>query len=95
MQHPCDGKAWKYFDNVYLEFAADSLHVRLGLCSNGFTPYVQALASPYSCWPIFLTPYNLPPMYDQTVNVTNLTNLSDTWSDKPKKENRSVLAATY
>ena len=61
MQHPSDGKAWKHFDNVYPDFAADPHHVRLGLCSDGFTPYVQASASPYSYWPVFLTPYNLSP----------------------------------
>jgi len=61
LQHPSDGKAWKHFDNVYPDFAADPRHVRLGLCSDGFTPYVQASTSPYSCWPVFLTPYNLSP----------------------------------
>ncbi|WMV08697.1 hypothetical protein MTR67_002082 [Solanum verrucosum] len=35
-------------------------NVRLGLCSDGFTPFSNN-ASPYSCWPVFLTPYNLPP----------------------------------
>jgi len=35
--------------------------VRLGLCSDGFTAYNTASARPYSCWPIIVTPYNLPP----------------------------------
>jgi len=61
LRHPSDGKAWKHFDNVYPDFVADPCHVRLGLCSDGFTPYVKASTSPYSCWPVFLTPYNLPP----------------------------------
>nr|XP_012567360.1 uncharacterized protein LOC105851255 [Cicer arietinum] len=61
LRHPSDGKAWKHFDNVYPDFASDPRNVRLGLCSDGFTPYIQASASPYSCWPVILTPYNLPP----------------------------------
>lgn len=42
------------------EFATDARHVRLGLCTDGFTPFGYS-AAPYSCWPIFITPYNLPP----------------------------------
>ena len=61
LRHPCDGKAWKHFDRVYPDFVADPRHVRLGLCSDGFTPYIQASTSSYSCWPIFVTPYNLLP----------------------------------
>jgi len=43
------------------DFAADPRNVRLGLCSDGFTPHIQASAKPYSCWPVIVTPYNLPP----------------------------------
>ena len=35
-------------------------NIRLGLCSDGFTPH-SVSAAPYSCWPVFVTPYNLPP----------------------------------
>ena len=35
--------------------------MRLGLCSDGFNPYIQASSSPYSCWAVIVTPYNLPP----------------------------------
>ncbi|XP_060210438.1 uncharacterized protein LOC132637354 [Lycium barbarum] len=35
-------------------------NIRLGLCADGFTPFFVS-ATPYSCWPVFLTPYNLPP----------------------------------
>lgn len=61
MRHPSDGEAWKHFDRVHPDFAADPRNVRLGLCSDGFTPYIQASAKPYSCWPVVVTPYNLPP----------------------------------
>jgi len=61
MQHPCDGVAWKHFDQVHRDFAEEPRNVRLGLCSDGYIPYIQASSTPYSCWPILLTPYNLPP----------------------------------
>ncbi|CAI8596244.1 unnamed protein product [Vicia faba] len=61
LRHPSDGKAWKHFDEVYPNYASDLRNVRFGLCTNGFTPYIQASSSPYSHWLIIVTPYNLPP----------------------------------
>jgi hypothetical protein len=61
LRHPSDGKAWKHFDMMYPGFASEPRNVRLGLCSDGFTPYIQASSTPYSCWPVVVTPYNLPP----------------------------------
>ncbi|XP_024634536.1 uncharacterized protein [Medicago truncatula] len=61
MRHPCDRVAWQHFDKVHPDFANDPRNVRLGLCSDGFTAYNTASARPYSCWPIIVTPYNLPP----------------------------------
>ncbi|RDY00010.1 hypothetical protein CR513_16860, partial [Mucuna pruriens] len=58
--HPSDGEAWKHFDKLYPEFASEPRNVRLGLCVDGFTPFSQSI-TPYSCWPIIVTPYNLPP----------------------------------
>ncbi|XP_060202284.1 uncharacterized protein LOC132630734 isoform X1 [Lycium barbarum] len=60
MCHPSDGEAWKHFDRTYPDFAAEPRNIRLGLCSDRFTPH-SVSAAPYSCWPVFLTPYNLPP----------------------------------
>ncbi|WVZ20245.1 hypothetical protein V8G54_007567 [Vigna mungo] len=61
LRHLCDGEAWKHFDRVYPDFSIEPRNVRLGLCSDGFNPYVQASNIPYSCWPVIVTPYNLPP----------------------------------
>ena len=61
LRHPYDGEAWKHFDRVHAYFSIDPWNVRLSLCTNGFNPYIQASASPYSCWSIIVTPYNLPP----------------------------------
>jgi len=60
MVHPCDGKAWKHFNSVHPHFSAESRNVHLGLCTNGFNPF-GSFAAPYSCWPVILTVYNLPP----------------------------------
>jgi len=59
--HSSDGEAWKHFDRKHPSFASDPRNVRLGLCSYGFNPYIQASSSPYSCRPVIVTPYNLPP----------------------------------
>ncbi|WJX35324.1 hypothetical protein P8452_23334 [Trifolium repens] len=61
LRHPSDGLAWKHFDLANPDFASEPRNVRLGLCSDGFTPYTQVSATPYSCWPVIVTPYNLPP----------------------------------
>ncbi|XP_060178050.1 uncharacterized protein LOC132607983 [Lycium barbarum] len=60
MFHPSGGEVWKHFDTTYPDFAAEPRNIKLGLCSDGFTPHSISTA-PYSCWPVFLTPYNLPP----------------------------------
>jgi hypothetical protein len=60
MVHPSDGEAWQALDRFDLEFARDPRSVRLGLSVDGFTPYTNNSTS-YSCWPVFMMPYNLPP----------------------------------
>lgn len=60
MDHPRDGEAWQQFDVDWSEFAEEARNVRLGFATDGFTPYGPMAAS-YSCWPVFVFPYNLPP----------------------------------
>nr|XP_033516354.1 uncharacterized protein LOC117280718 isoform X2 [Nicotiana tomentosiformis] len=60
MCHPSDGESWMYFDRVFPDFASEPRNIRLGLYADGFNPFFVS-ASPYSCWPVFITPYNLPP----------------------------------
>lgn len=60
MDHPACGEAWKHFDRVHPSFSAEARNVRLELCTDGFAPFNQS-ARPYSCWPVFVTVYNLPP----------------------------------
>ncbi|XP_057417759.1 uncharacterized protein LOC130711967 [Lotus japonicus] len=58
--HPSDGEAWKDFDKTHKDFAKEPQNVRLGLCADGFSPF-NIKGKPYSCWPVIVTPYNLPP----------------------------------
>jgi hypothetical protein len=60
MRHPCDGEAWKQFDEDFKDFASEPRNVRLAVATDGFTPFSRD-AAPYSCWPVFVTPLNLPP----------------------------------
>ncbi|XP_056685978.1 uncharacterized protein [Spinacia oleracea] len=60
MRHPADSKAWKSFDEQYPTFASEPRNVRLGLASDGFSPFRNGHI-PHSTWPVFLIPYNLPP----------------------------------
>jgi hypothetical protein len=57
--HPSDSDAWKALDNFDLEFARYMINVCIGLATDGFTPFGDN-ASSYSCWPMFVVPYNLP-----------------------------------
>ncbi|XP_057250626.1 uncharacterized protein LOC125497867 [Beta vulgaris subsp. vulgaris] len=60
MTHPADSKAWKSFDDKYPSFASETRNVRLGLASDGFSPFRNGHI-PHSTWPVVLIPYNLPP----------------------------------
>lgn len=60
MVHPSDSDAWKALDDFDPDFASDARNVRIGLATDGFSPFNTTAAS-YSCWPVFAIPYNLPP----------------------------------
>jgi hypothetical protein len=49
MVHPSDSDKWKALDNFDPEFARDVRNVRIGLATDGFTPFGDNAAS-YSCW---------------------------------------------
>jgi hypothetical protein len=69
MIHPSDGDAWKALDQFDPEFASEARNIRIGLATDGFSPF-NMTSSSYSCWPVFAVPYNLPPhlcmKYDYT-----------------------------
>jgi len=45
---------------VHPHFSAESRNVCLELCTDRFNPF-GSFVTPYSCWPVILTVYNLPP----------------------------------
>jgi hypothetical protein len=60
MSHPVDSEAWEALDRFDPEFARDPRSVCLGLSMDALQPHSEA-SSPYSRWPVFVMPYNLPP----------------------------------
>jgi hypothetical protein len=56
-----DGEAWKHFDAIHREKAKEARNVRVALATDGFNPYGTS-AAPYTCWPVFVIPINLPPV---------------------------------
>jgi hypothetical protein len=60
MSHPVDVEAWQTLDHFDLEFARGLRSVRLDLSIDGFQPYISDSIA-YSCWPVFVMSYNLPP----------------------------------
>ncbi|XP_022883541.1 uncharacterized protein LOC111400360 [Olea europaea var. sylvestris] len=60
MRHPVDSLAWERIDQKWPCFASEPRNLRLGLSSDGFNPFGD-LSSRYSCWPVILVIYNLPP----------------------------------
>jgi hypothetical protein len=60
MGHPSDGEAMKVLDKFDVDFASDAINVSFGLATDGFDTF-STNSTPYSCWPIFVVSYNLPP----------------------------------
>ena len=60
MVHPSDGDTWKHFDAMHPSKAMEARNVRVALSTDGFNPYGM-MAAPYTYWPVFVIPLNLPP----------------------------------
>ena len=60
VRHPVDSVTWKQMDAKYPTFAVEERNIRLGLSTDGFNPFSMQ-NSKYSCWPVLLVNYNLPP----------------------------------
>jgi hypothetical protein len=60
MSHPTDAKAWHVLDRFNPKVVRDPRSVCLGLSTGGFQPY-SSDSTAYSCWPVLVMPYNLPP----------------------------------
>jgi len=60
MVHPSDGESWRTFDDIHHQKALEARNVRVAFATDGFNPYGMG-SSPYTCWPMFVIPLNLPP----------------------------------
>ncbi|XP_073018111.1 uncharacterized protein [Primulina eburnea] len=58
--HPADSPSWKLVDHMWPDFESEPRNLRLTLAADGINPYSN-LSSRYSCWPIMLVTFNLPP----------------------------------
>jgi hypothetical protein len=47
-------------DRFDADFTNDARNIHFRLVTNGFDPF-STNSAPYSCWPVFAVPYNLPP----------------------------------
>ena len=72
LRHPADSPAWKTVDIKWLEFGNEPRNIRLGLSADGINPH-NSLSSKYSCWPVMLVIYNLPPWLCMKRKFTMLT----------------------
>ncbi|XP_073120201.1 uncharacterized protein [Henckelia pumila] len=60
LRHPADAPSWKLVDHKWPNFAADARNLRLAISADGINPH-GLMSSTYSCWPILMITYNLPP----------------------------------
>jgi hypothetical protein len=60
MVHPADAEAWMYFNEQHPDKAEEARNVHVTLATDGFNTYGM-MAAPYTCWPVFVIPLNLPP----------------------------------
>ncbi|XP_073131634.1 uncharacterized protein [Henckelia pumila] len=60
LRHPADAPAWKVVDHKWPDFAAEPRNLRLALSADGINPH-SLMSSAYSCWPVVMITYNLPP----------------------------------
>jgi hypothetical protein len=72
LRHPADSPTWKTIDEKWPEFAAETRNLRLSLSADGINPF-SSLSSRYSCWPVMLNTYNLPPWLCMKRKFTMLT----------------------
>ncbi|XP_074356729.1 uncharacterized protein LOC141696494 [Apium graveolens] len=60
LRHPADAQTWKEVDARWPDFSSDPRNLRLALSSNVFNLF-RSCNHDYSCWPVLMLIYNLPP----------------------------------
>ncbi|XP_074356190.1 uncharacterized protein LOC141695880 [Apium graveolens] len=61
MRHTTDSPSWKNIDYRWPSFGCEPRNLRLALSADGVNPHNNGLSNRYSCWPVILVTYNLPP----------------------------------
>ena len=59
-RHIGDSHHWRFIDEKWPDFGAENRNVRFGLSLDGVNPFGDKNNN-YSCWPVTLLNYNLPP----------------------------------
>ncbi|XP_062103991.1 uncharacterized protein LOC133815129 [Humulus lupulus] len=72
LRHPADSPAWKEVDELWPQIRKDPRNLRLSLSTDGINPFSN-MTSSYSCWPVILCIYNLPPWLCMKRRFTMLT----------------------
>ncbi|KAL0556590.1 hypothetical protein IC582_005104 [Cucumis melo] len=60
LRHPTDSSAWKLGDFKWSDFGSEPRNLRLTLSVDGVNSHGD-MSSKYSCWPIVMVIYNIPP----------------------------------
>ena len=60
MRHPADAPCWRLVDHNWPNFASETRNLRLAIAADGINPH-SLMSSTYSCWPVIMITYNLPP----------------------------------
>ncbi|XP_074347290.1 uncharacterized protein LOC141686134 [Apium graveolens] len=61
MHHPSDSPSWRNVDYKWPEFGNEPRNLRLAMAADGINSHKNGMNNRYSCWPVVLTTYNLPP----------------------------------
>jgi hypothetical protein len=69
MVHPSDVEAWIRFNDKHRDKADEAYNLCVALATDGFNPYGMMVV-PYTCWPIFVIPINLPPRVSPFNDIT-------------------------
>ena len=60
LRHPADTPSWKIVDRKWPDFGIEARNLRLAISADGMNPH-GLMSSAYSCWPVLMITYNLPP----------------------------------
>ncbi|KAA0042871.1 hypothetical protein E5676_scaffold108G00910 [Cucumis melo var. makuwa] len=72
LRHLADSPAWKLVDTMWPNFSYEPRNLRLALSADGINP-ISDMSSKYSCWPVVMVIYNLPPWLCTLLDILGKT----------------------